>query len=267
MASFDIIKAAGMGFSFIWDNRAIVTRMALIPFAIKWVTLILIILSGLQDNYLRQGLLMLPSYFLEGWLMAYFIRLAVFQENIFTLAAGDEHSRRRNKIILDSMLAGALLYVLLNLVTSLLWGLLLPQERPMAPPSREEPSLAMFMLAMAAMYGSIWAVRIFWLHIPVILGFDLKSYFEKMRGIKSSLFVLGTWLLCVVPLAAATFLLADIMAVAMGHTPETPSMAFHFIMLGVQAGVEIIINLVSGIAIALGICAIMRPPAEKNMGS
>jgi hypothetical protein len=260
MKSFDIIKASQAGFLNFWEYRILIVRMSIIPAIIKWISLIAIIIFDLESNYLRQGLLLLPAYFFEGWLIAFFLRLVIYKENIFLFIGKNNPQSGTNKKILDDMLAGTLMYVLMNLTASLCWGLLFAQEPSQTPLKQEsEPNILMFILAMILMYGLLWSVRLSWLHIPVMLGFSLKDYFFSLRGLKSSVAMLATWLICLFPIMLGIFLISDILATLTQHTPETPSMAYKFIILGLKSIVEISINLIAGIALAFGICAMMNP--------
>ena len=118
MANFQFIEAAGKGYKFVWDERGFLIRLVALPLLIKIASFMLVVSLGLQDNLLRQGLILIPSYFMEGWVVAHAIRLAIFGE------IGPLHDVHNRNIIM----ATSILYALIKLSSSLVAGMMMTGE-------------------------------------------------------------------------------------------------------------------------------------------
>ena len=80
MAAFDVIEAGGKGYSFAWAERRYLLRLALVPLLIKLVCHTVVLTFEWQTDFMRQALVMLPSYFADGWLMAHLVRLVFLEQ-------------------------------------------------------------------------------------------------------------------------------------------------------------------------------------------
>src|SRR5688572_28239476 len=81
MASFNIIEPATKAYKFVWKERQMLLHFGFWPIMLKVASVSIIGMLGYERNILRQGLILMPSHFLEGWLVAIAIRYAIFGEN------------------------------------------------------------------------------------------------------------------------------------------------------------------------------------------
>ena len=72
MASFDFVECTAKAYRFVWARRQEVLELSALMLAVKIVSFVGFIVFGLDENFLRQGLLLIPVYMLEGWVIARF---------------------------------------------------------------------------------------------------------------------------------------------------------------------------------------------------
>jgi len=258
-ASFDILAATKYGYLSLWERRALVARLALIPILVKILSYFFILANGLDTNFLRQGLILFPSYLLEGYLICTLVRVCIFTHEPLIQppgSAADAYYRQRGRDIQ----AGAVIYTLIKLISSLCAALIFMAAPPDAVAVQEANnggSVAAFILFCVAVIFGIWAFRLLWLEVPVTLGYTVRDYLRRMRGYSFSFHLFSTWILCLLPLWLAANLINDLVMGIAGHTPETPSDSARYIMVAVQAFFETCIIAVSSIAIGKGIQDIM----------
>ncbi len=257
-----------------WEKRQAVIAVALVPFVIKLLCFVAVTAFAGDGNYLRHGLYLIPSYFAEGWLMAQLIRMAVFGESWPIAFSGDKeadlkHFMRRKRTILSS----TIIYVLIKLVLAFLSGYMLDAQGgviggleqaagPAAP--GDEPSALMFLIGVGALATMIWALRLAYLYVPAAMGIDLVDFLARVKPYMFSLRLLGTWLLCFVPVAMALVMASSILVTIFPGVEGTPSVAFTYGLTAVQAVLEIVAAALSSVAVAYGIKSIYdtgnRPP-------
>ena len=248
MKTFNFIEAAGRGYQFIWDQRRPLASLAVLPLGVKFGCVALIILLGLQDNYLRQGLLLLPGYFMEGWMVAMAIRLALFGEHWLPGAQGLRAGDDVRRLVLGS----AVFYTLIKVFVTIAAAFLIMVsgfERGEPPPA--EPAPGSFVALLTLAFVSVWIFRFLWMNVIIAMDVPLGPFTRKIMQVPLSLPMLALWMLCMVPgiliLSGVSGLLAPMMS---GMTPETPSISYVFLMSCAEALVELVIALVSGVAMA-----------------
>ena len=75
MASYNVTDSAMKGYALVWNERAYLFRLAIFPLLIKFVCAMTVIINGFEFDFVKQALLMLPSYFADGWVMSHLVRL------------------------------------------------------------------------------------------------------------------------------------------------------------------------------------------------
>src|SRR5690606_1781751 len=165
MASFDFIDSAVKGYKFVWAERGYIARLALPLLVIKFASFIFISSTGLEGNVLRQGLVYLPSYFVEGWLLAQLIRLSLFGERwpVPVTEASKDFVLGRSRAVQ----AGMAVYVMIQMFMTLTLGLI-AQNAPAESQRADlpEPTFGTFVAGIIALAVIIWAFRLLWLYIP-----------------------------------------------------------------------------------------------------
>lgn len=258
MTHYDFIDTIVAAYAFLWRNRHVVLVMAFIPFLIKLACLITIFALGMETQYLRQGLVALPAYFAEGVLFAKLIVMA--GKNGETLGPAPSSDNR-------GIMAATLLYVLIKITLAFGGGMgmmfVMENQADMAA-NESEASMPMFFAAMFLLGMMIWGFRLTWLYIPLAQGYGIKSLLHRIRGLPASFILIGTWMVCFIPLVLVMIMITGVAAGILGHTEETPSSLYHFVFIMVQAGFDILAGLLSTLAISFGFHTIMATPDKKG---
>lgn len=247
--TFDFIDAAGKGYQFVWNEREVLTRLAVPVLLIKLAVLTGLYLFGLQEDFLRAGLVLLPSDFVDAVFVVLLIRFAVFNEpplwSSFTESKGTPRYR--------NMMAAVLIYVLLKLLASMFAGLVIGDVMNAPEVSPESSSPIMFVVAMLALAFSIWAFRLFLLYVPVAMEIGIKDFLHRVRGFGFSFVALATWLLCFVPVITAIVLFSEVLSFVLPVGEGEGLTPYKFLLLIAQAGAEIISAALISSAVAFGI--------------
>ncbi|MGB0720130.1 MAG: hypothetical protein ACPGRX_06630 [Bdellovibrionales bacterium] len=253
MAQFDFIEAASFGYRMTWDKRAVLARLGLTPFLVKLGSFAVIPFLGLEDNFLRQGLVLLPSYFAEGFFLAYIVSLVWSGPGLTTdFEAGRPYAR--------NIMAASVLYVLTKLLIALFAGSVLTgvmQQAGTPPQSVALPPTA-FLSVIAMFAFFIWAFRLLWLYIPVAMGGSMQGVLKRFHRYVYSFPMIGCWLLCFVPIGLLVMAMFDMLAGVFGHSAEAPSSAFKLVFTVVQAFAELVIAVIATLAMAHGIDTFMK---------
>lgn len=248
MATFDIIGAVGNGYAATWRERRWLARLALVPVAVKIFSLQALVFLGLERDFLAQAVILLPSFFLEGWLVVRFARLVALGER------WPEHQNAPGfRPDPRPVLAGILVYVLAQfslrgLVASALPGMPAHIEAtPDAP-----PDMMAFTAAAGLVVGAFWAFRYLWLYIPAAVGMGLRDFLRGVHGFPISFTMMGTWIACFAPFMLSFGALAGLVFSPSSADAPIPVLA-DAAMTAAQATMDTIISLVSTAAMTYGI--------------
>lgn len=235
-----------------WEQRAGIAPLCITPLLVKLGCAALIIFLGLEENFLRQGLVLLPAYFAEGVLISYLVCMVVKGQVI----SGD---LKTVKPYQNDIMAGVLVYVLMKLVlsfvaASLLNGAIAAQEQGTV--DTPETSGSAFMAVIFLIVFSIWAFRFMWLYIPVVMGVPVLSFLRRVRSFSSSFPMLGCWFMCFIPIGIVMLLVSKIL---LGIFPQGDELSqeFSLLLTIVQSVLELVIAIVSSIAMTYGFQQIM----------
>ncbi len=248
MAKFNFIDVSGEGYSFVWRERSMLMRLAALPVMIKITSFAVVYWLGFEDNFLRQGLVFLPSYFAEGWLLAYAIRMAVLGES-WTAASAERYR---------SITASMVLYVLIKIMMAVSVGSamegkdLTGKDVPPVESSGETLILSFILLVML-----VWGFRFLWYYVPLAMGIKLSDFWRHSKSISTSFYMMGTWLLCFAPMVFVLLVLSGLMREIFPDVGDEFSGLYVGAMSVVQSIVELIILLVSSVAMAYGVSQMM----------
>jgi hypothetical protein len=264
MATYNFVDSAAKGYTQFWDHRETILKMSILPFVVKVVCYILIAALGLTDNYLRQGWVLLPTYFVEGWLAACLIRLVAFDEPWPTrgrMAADEAYLLRRARAVM----AGIISYVLIMLALSFFAGNVLATAANVEQIERApEPTLQTFLIGCALLAGVLWSFRLLWAFIPVTMGVTMKTYLQKAQGFMTSFYMIGTWLLCLIPLIIVATLIEGVLSALFLDDTTDSSKPYQFFFILAQSAIEIVVVAVSTLALTDGIKTILSGEQKKK---
>lgn len=255
MAGFNFSEAVGEGLGFSWRNRAQIAPHAFWPLALKISIFVLITLLGLENNALRQGLFMLPSFILEGFLVAYVVRFAMLGEAQPLMLA--RHSDDTAEIISHkrAVFAAVLAYVLVKIIVSFGAGIILASGNAMTPSAQgasSPPGGLIAAIALAA--GMMWGFRLLWIYIPIALDYPPGLFLKRIEGFKISFNMLGLWILCMMPASVIVLLLAQIITgVFPGPAENTLSIPSAVLLAVIQAVVETAVAVAANVSMAFGL--------------
>ena len=262
MAKFDFVESAAAGYRYVWRERHSLLPLAAMPLAVKVGSYAAIYLLDLNENVLRQGLLLLPAHFMEGFIVVLAIRMAVFGEQYHHLVKSNDvetypKGQRR------AIMAGVIVYLFTKLVSSFLSGWVVIAQQVEKMPGMPKPAPqdgGIYVTSIMVTLFLLWAFRFFWLYVPVAMGIPMTSFLERIKGFMTSVYMAGFWMLCFVPMAV---ILVGIAKAMMFLFPETSGggLAFsNIVMAIVQPVIELIIALTSSVGMAYAVRAIMSDP-------
>lgn len=266
MASFDIIDCTSQSYKFLWTHRNYVLRFSAPVIILKILGFATFVLLGMEENFLRQGLLLLPVYFLEGWVIAQLVLMALQLEhtpknmpgvqkaqNGQTLLPKPEHVQRNVK-------ASAIVYTLTKLALAFIIGMTMQGQDGLETP--DAPSAAsneMFIVVLMIITMVVWAFRFFWIYIPVLFGKTPLQYLLRFKAFSSSFFLLGVWMLCFVPMAILMLMSTEVMAVVLSiFSLQEDATAFQIGLAIIQGAIDYLLALVSSLAVAFGVFSVFN---------
>lgn len=248
---FDFMAAANHGYLTVWENRDVLLRLAGLPFLIKMGCIAAILFLGMEQDVLRHGLIMLPSYFAEGFLIAYVLRVLCAGGNL-----GDDVKQAHSYF--QDVVASMVLYVLIKIVLAALIGMTvesLPTDFAQTP--QPEPSSQAFMAAMMLFAFMIWAFRFMWLYVPLAMGVPLSEFLKKIEGFGVSFPMFSCWLMCFLPLATLTLMLSKVLLLAFPQVEGGDNLLSTLVIACFQGCMEIGILTVTSLAMAQGFKTLM----------
>lgn len=200
---FDIIKSAGAGYGLIWEERRYLAKLALVPCIVKFCCYALISLLGWEENLLRQALVLLPSYFADGWLFCHLTRLLFLEHRWPFRPTG--HIEKDMRVIADraaGIVGGTLTFVVIKFLLAGAGALayavglagLAIQEQP-----EQGGNGGLFLLTLFLLGLFLWAFRLLWLYIPAAVNYPLRRFLKELGGYGASFSLIGTWLFCFLP--------------------------------------------------------------------
>lgn len=237
------IDFTSQAYGFVWKSRVALASLAFWPFFIKFASYGLILFFGLQDNLLRQGLILMPSTFAEALLVSLVVRMALFGGDSRLLS--DPSSR---PVILSASIVYVLIKMLMVLVVSL--PILDQQNYPPA----EDPSVSGYavLLLLVAMTGFLlWMFRYLWLYIPLLTGDRVQDFLHMMKPFRVSLQAVGLSLICFMPSGIALLFFAAILGALFPDSEGVSSTFFTFGMALAQSALELLIAVISSLAMAI----------------
>ncbi len=211
MASFDFVDAAAKSYEFVWRERSYLSRVAVPVLFVKFACVLMIFVSGLQDQHLLGGLVAMPGYIVEAIFMIGVIRYVLYRESIFvwgrTIPAPDSDQKPLLHYGPASrgqcLQAGFAMYLLIKVIQLAMAGTLLDMTQgidPATQPPPPQPHVGHAIFFLSLMWLSVWTFRLLWLYVPVSMGYPFTKFLKKVQGFNISLSMLATWFICYMPL-------------------------------------------------------------------
>ena len=265
MASFDIIDCTSQSYRFMWDHRAYVTRFSIPVIFAKIAAFVVFVLLGLEENFLRQGLLLVPVYFLEGWVIGQLVLMALQIEHTPKKVPGVNDKQGPHPLLPSpanvqrNIMASAVIYTLTKLALAFIIGMTMQGHSPESAASAPPASGSMFIFVVVLIAMMIWAFRFFWIYIPMLLGKTPLQYLLRFKAFSSSFYLLGVWMLCFVPMAILMLLFTEFMAGVLSTFSLTEdATAFRIGLSVIQGTFDYLLALLSSLAVGFGVFSVFN---------
>ncbi len=266
---FNIMDATGYGYHRVWRERVYLLKMAIIPLLIKFGCTIGVFAMGIEDDFLRQGLVMLPADFAEGWMLAQFLRTLLMDERwpVILDKMPDDNMMSRLLTRARGIVSATLIYVLISMFGNIMlygvFGLVgdtpfdpvQPTEKgtvseAVPPQAIESDALGtvMFIPSVLALIGLVWAFRLFWLHIPFSVLMPIGPYLKAMKGFMSSVRMMVLYFCCMSPIMFITVVLSRLFYGAFGDDAENMLPRFLTILVSTFADMAVALVAVTAMA-------------------
>jgi len=263
MASFDFVECTAKSYRFIWERREDVLRLSAMVLVIKILSFVSFVVFDVEQDVLRQGLFLLPSYFLEGWVIAHLMIMALHH---------DELKEDKKSDILPApadldrnIKASMIMYVLVKLMLSFVTGTTFNGMKMVPDTPPPEPTMQTFIMAVLLIIFAVWAFRFLWVYVPMVMGRSPLEFLAHFKSFLCSFSFLGVWLMCFVPLVLLLLMLSEVFGTisgAMGAGPE--SVIFESGLAIIQALIDYLMALVSSIGVAYGIYSVFKGDNKKT---
>lgn len=202
MAAFDVAGSVSFGYRFVWSERRYLLYLAAVPLLIKFICNMTIIMLDWRTEFIRQALVLLPSYFADGWMLSHLVRL-IFLGQRWPFRPGGNRDLDMNMLqdrargIMAGTVSFAVIEFLLAGFVDALYGL---GAATFQEGGKQDPSFMTSMSITLIMLLFIWMFRFLWFFIPAAINYPLPRYTRDTASFRDSVRMLAAWLLYFVPL-------------------------------------------------------------------
>ncbi len=270
MASFDFIEASSKGVEFCWQRASYIFKVAVPVIFVKIFCMLSAFSMSVETGSLAYGLVIFPSYIIEAIFIIGLIRYFTYKEPIYVwgkvvtppdIKDHKEkplffHAPKHRKIPIQ---AGIASYCLIQLIILLINGTLLHfvDNTPQSEEARNIMTTHEFALGLsifaATFYAALWAVRLAFLYVPVTLDIPSKLYLQSMKGIKTSIYMMFTMMICIAPIFIMVAASLNILGILFG-AGSAPYIIGNAVIFSIGQVIE---SAIVSIAITYGICNMM----------
>jgi hypothetical protein len=254
---FDFVDCSVKAYQFIARDYLTILALAWIPLAIKFFSFLVIVFLGLSEDFLKQGLLLIPSNFVEGWFLASLIRLAVLGERYPESLSGDA---RQDQFMMmqrgTSMKISIIAYVLIKLVSAALVGTTMGDYFSSIGEDGQDQSVPSYLLLvmLVLMFAMLWSFRYLWLYIPPVLGLSSRAFLKQLGGMMGSFRLMAVWTLCFAPAFVVIIVLSDLLDRGFPETTLADGSLLYIVLYSaLQNATELFVSAVTSIALAYAV--------------
>ncbi len=262
--SFDFVESASKAYRFVWARRVDIARLSAVFIALKIASFVGIAFAGMGHDLLRQGIVMMPVFLMEGWVIAQVMVMALYKDVSDTM-------RGRSVLphpdqIARNIKASMVLYALTKLGLSFIVGATMASQQDLPETaSTPEPGFAMFVISFMLLGAIIYCFRFVWLYVPMIMGMRPLPFLNHFKAFGNSFNLIGAFILCFVPLMLVMLFLSMVvhsLLVSMGFDGE--SFAVEIAITIIQAVMDFGVSLLSSVAIAFGLYSVLSGENKKT---
>lgn len=250
---YDMIDTSVQSFKILLSDIPYLLKLMLFPVIIKIICYIIVHFYGLENDIIKQNLIMIPAFIAEGWLVVQWLRTVGLNERwpykYQISISGEISNRPRIKAILSSIQ----IYVLIKLAMGALVAIALYYKAGLAVDGEQKSGSAIgFILAFAVLGLILWGYRLLWLFIPLSMNYPIKAFIKDVGGLMGSIKIIGMNLICTMPIyliltIAVTIIFTVLNAVGI----DDESSISGFILIIISSIGEIIISVLCATAVLL----------------
>lgn len=254
MASYNVTDSAMKGYTLVWNERAYLFRLAIFPVLIKFVCAMTVIINGFEFDFVKQSLLMLPSYFADGWVMSHLVRLIYLgQRWPFRPTGQPQNDMAMLRDRAGGIMAGTVYFALIEFLKTGVVGFMfigamppgsVPDQDAVTAAAQTPTNPGTALAGMVMILVTIWVVRYLWLYIPAAAGFSGREFLKRVGGFMGSIRLLGVWMVCSIPILFLFILVASAL-MSPFQTPDGIPPAVDFIMNTFRVTVIMITTLIT----------------------
>ncbi len=253
MAPFDIIDITSLGYRKVWQEKRFLARISALPFVVKLILMGASIVFGISRNFVWQALVMLPSFLAEGWVVVVLARMIFQEQNSFS-------SRQDGRFVMAGMVMYALIKFLQMGAMEFVYAD--PSQVPAEAQVPEIPE-GTILFASIAFVLSLWGFRFLWVYIPLSAGFLFREVFSLLRGPMLSFYMIGVWLLCLVPFLLMMAFITGSVLESYREVAEIP-LNSQLLLVTVQAVLDLAASIVATSAMAYAFCSMINRKREAH---
>ncbi len=251
---FDIFISARDGYVQTWANKEYLLKLAAVPVVIKLICFFVAYALGIDQTSFTYPLMMLPAYFAEGWLIAQFLRTLITGEVWPVKLEGDPEKHFEKYLArARGILAAIITFVLISVIHGGLMVTLLDMREMMLAQTEDGQYTGNPMVVFVGFVGlfvALWAFRLFWLHIPMLVLMPVKTYLKSLPGLMPSIHMLATWLLTIIPIFFLLIFISGILLSSSGGSLTEAPQPIAFIIITLNIIGELLTKVISAVAIA-----------------
>ncbi|MEM6811574.1 MAG: hypothetical protein AAF549_03810 [Pseudomonadota bacterium] len=261
MANFDIISAAGYAYEKSWKERNYLAKLVFVPFVIKTILYILALNIFEPDDILKLTLVMLPAYFVEGWMLSHWVRTLLTDHRWPFVPSGDlKKDQMKIEERAKGVLAGTLSFVVINFLMAGFFAAVFFVMPPDMDPEQADALYGSFALGVIIIMFVLF--RFTWIYIPAALNIPLKKYIHLTNPVMFTLSLIGVWLVCFIPPMMIMQLVASIGLSATGAESETVGVNVFEAFLRVFF--DTVKNIIVTAGVAFAFQQVLNPPKKND---
>lgn len=213
-----ILQCFGHGLRLCFNHVRLLALLSSFPFFVTLVTMVAMRFAGDDVSLFWVPIIQMPSSFVVGLECALILRFVVLHE--YPVLTEDTERRSRNRAVAQ----GAFVYMAVNyLLTGAYAGLLKLRAGVLVNPETAAPYLP---LMIAILVLLMWAMRWFWLHVPVALEWSVSGFYQRVGKWTGSFRVFGLFMLCALMVNFVAGIATWLLSLVAGSEPGGFAAAF-----------------------------------------
>jgi len=261
---FDMIESSGIGYHYLYHEREYLLKLIALPFVIKFLTTLVLSLFGENISYFSACLVIIPSLFAEGWLLAQVIRSFAFNERWPMMLSGETDADKAKLLNRQtSIIAAIVTYVLVHMIFYAVQSALMisPEDFELLAtlsnggelPADADISYMPIFLGLGLVFTLIFWFPLIWLHIPAAANIYFKDFYMTIVKQRMALRIIGCYIICLMPFLAALAIIRNVIVTAFSIDLAEKSLAETVFLGSISEFTSLLVGIVSTVAITHGI--------------